>query len=151
VNKYKLRVHGVALLALIALLSSCAGTAEQRTTPRSVVTAPSPPATASEPAVVALLAAAERHAAQGQPDQAAASLERAIRIQPRDATLWHRLAKIKFAQGQFQQAQQLAAKSNALAGNDRRLKAANWQLIAAARTKLGDTAGAARARQNIKP
>lgn len=141
----------------MSLLSSCATTSDQRQPKTPVVTVPpatqAPPPrsdSAQQPAVVALLDAADRYDALGQRDQAAASLERALRIQPRDATLWHRLAKIRFEQGQLQQAQTLAARSNALAGNDRRLKAANWHLIADVKTKLGDPEGAARARRNAK-
>jgi len=153
---------------MMTLLSSCATTSEQRQPPAPATPAPpapqapatskpSPPApppgpehTPQQPAVVALLDEAERYDALGQRDQAAASLERALRIQPRDATLWHRLARIRFAQGQLQQAQTLAARSNALAGNDHRLKAANWHLIADAKAKMGDADGAARARQNAR-
>lgn len=164
---YKLSSYGVAYVIIMGLLSSCAGTPERRQTPIPVVAAPPatpspetarqplappprPESAAPPPAVVALLDEAARYDAQGQRDQAAASLERALRIEPRDATLWHRLAQIRFAQGQLQQAQTLAAKSNALAGNDHRLKAANWRLIAAVKTKLGDPAGAARARRNAE-
>lgn len=149
-SAYKLSIYVVSFVVISALLISCAGKPEMRQTPTPVVTTPSLPAPASEPAVVALLDEADHHAARGQRDQAAASIERAIRIQPRDATLWHRLAKIRFEQGQFQQAQHLAAKSNALAGNNKRLKAANWGLIATARTKLGNHDGAAKARQKAK-
>lgn len=163
----RLGSYGVAYIIIMGLLSSCAGTSNRRQPTTPVMTAPPampspgtarqplapPPRSASAPqppAVVALLDEADRHDAQGQPDQAAASLERALRIQPRDATLWHRLAEIRFEQEQFQQAQTLAAKSNALAGNNHRLKAANWRLIAAVKTKLGDPAGAARARRNAE-
>lgn len=166
-KRYKLSSYGIAYVMLMVLLSSCAGRSDRRQPPTPVVTmppaapapetskpsqAPPPPSDSApqQPAVVALLNEAARHDAQGQPDQAAASLERALRIQPRDATLWHRLAKIRFEQGQLQQAQTLAARSNALAGNNHRLKAANWHLIADVKTKLGDPDGAAKARQNAK-
>jgi Tfp pilus assembly protein PilF len=153
----KRRAYGIACVIVMILLSSCATTSDQRQPKTPVVTAPpttpAPPPrsdSARQPAVVALLDEADRYDALGQRDQAAASLERALRIQPRDATLWHRLAKIRFEQGQWQQAQTLAARSNALAGNDRHLKAANWHLIADVKTKLRDPEGAAWARQNAK-
>lgn len=98
-----------------------------------------------QPAVVAMVRAAEGERRAGRLEQAAALLERALRIEPRNALLWHRLARIRLAQGAPRQAAGLAAKSNALAGRDRRLKAANWRLIGRARTRLGDTAGAAAA------
>ena len=166
-KSYRLIRYVIAYVMIVASLSSCAGTSDRRQPPTPVVAAPPttqapemskpsqapPPGSDSapqQPAVVALLNEADRYDAQGQPDQAAASLERALRIQPRDATLWHRLATIRFEQGQLQQAQTLAAKSNVLAGNNHRLKAANWRLIADVKTKLDDAAGAAKARRNAE-
>lgn len=105
--------------------------------------APVPPAGGS--AVVALLDRADRQARGGDLGAAAASLERALRIEPRNALLWHRLARVRLAQGDARQAEQLAAKSNSLAGGDPALKAANWKLIARARRTAGHTQGAAEA------
>jgi tetratricopeptide (TPR) repeat protein len=74
---------------------------------------------------------------------AAASLERALRIAPRDADLWNRLAHVRERQQRFGQAADLAAKSNALAGDSRpALSRDNWSLIARARRAVGDLAGA---------
>jgi tetratricopeptide (TPR) repeat protein len=74
---------------------------------------------------------------------AAASLERALRIAPRDADLWSRLAQVRERQGQFGQAADLASKSNSLIGNSRPgLSYENWSLIARVRRAVGDLAGA---------
>lgn len=100
-----------------------------------------------EPAVVALLDESERKLDSGQPEAAAASLERALRVSPGNALLWHRLASIRLQQGRWSQAEALAQKSLALGGNDARLQADNWMLIARARKELGDAAGA-RAAEN---
>jgi tetratricopeptide (TPR) repeat protein len=56
-------------------------------------------------------------------------LERALRIEPRNAGIWHDLAQIRLHQGQYQQAESLASKSNNLAGSNRALQARNWKLI----------------------
>jgi predicted Zn-dependent protease len=98
-------------------------------------------------AVVALLATAEQRARAGNLDSAAAVLERALRLEPHDPLLWHRLAKLRLQQGQFAQAASLAAKSNALAGNNRPLQASNWNTIAQAKEKLGDADAARAARE----
>lgn len=109
--------------------------------PRAVVpTKPAPPP--SPPAVLALMEEAETAASAGQWDTSAATLERAIRIQPRNPALWHRLAKVRLEQGQFQSAEDLAKKSNVFASGDQDLVKQNWLLIAQARRQKGDADGA---------
>ncbi len=79
----------------------------------------------------------------GDLDAAVVSLERALRIAPEDPTLWHELAGVRLEQRQYGRAEQLAAKSNTLAGaQDTGLRTANWNLIAKARRAQGDTPGA---------
>jgi len=85
--------------------------------------------TSTSRTVVALLDQASRMEASGNPEKAAATLERALRIEPRNARLWHRLAVIRYQQGQYTQAESLAAKSSTLAQNDRELKQKNAELI----------------------
>ena len=102
---------------------------------------------ASNPAVVALLDGAEDNRRAGRYDLAASSLERAIRISPRDPLLWNRLAQVRLDQQKPGLAESLAKKSNLLAEGDRQLQYSNWLLIAEARKQLGDQAGAAVARQ----
>ncbi|MGM0552923.1 MAG: tetratricopeptide repeat protein [Pseudomonadota bacterium] len=102
------------------------------------------------PAALALAdqAAAARQA--GDHGLAEQRLERALRIAPRDATLWHRMAVLRLEQARYQQAERLAERSLRLAGGrDRALVLANWRVRLAAREALGDTAGAARAREKI--
>jgi len=94
-------------------------------------------------AVQVLLSRAEDQRRAGQLGDAAVSLERALRIEPRDPLLWNRLAQVRAAQGRHGMAGDLAAKSNSLAGlGDRTLKRSNWEIIAAARRAQGNTAGA---------
>jgi tetratricopeptide (TPR) repeat protein len=84
--------------------------------------------------------------AAGRYPQAALALEQALRIEPRNAWLWHELAKVRVQQQRYHQAVQLAAKSNALS-RDQRLHAANWLLIADAHESAGDLAKAQEARE----
>jgi hypothetical protein len=109
--------------------------------------APPPALTARErpsnPATVALIDSAGRYAGSGEFERAAAAYERALRIDPRNAGLWHDLAVIRYQQRRYQQAESLASKANGLASPaDTRLRAQNWKLIAQSRRALGDAAGA---------
>lgn len=107
---------------------------------------PAEPAPPPEPegnkAVVALLDSAAEAVSTGNLDQAASALERALRIEPRNASIWHDLGQIRLHQRKFTQAESMAEKSNGLAGGNNALKARNWRLIAVARRAAGDTAGA---------
>lgn len=86
-------------------------------------------------AVIALLDNAGQQSRAGKLDGAAAALERALRIEPRNPEIWHRLATVRLQQGQFDQAAGLAAKSINLAGNNTDLIARNRALIAQARQR----------------
>jgi tetratricopeptide (TPR) repeat protein len=101
-------------------------------------------------AVVALLDQAEDYHRAGDVNNEAATVERALRIDPRNAGLWHRLAAVRLDQGRPQEAEQLALKSNALAGDNRALQVRNWQLVARARWSLNDSAGARKAEQKAR-
>ena len=94
-------------------------------------------------AVGVLMRRADDQRRAGDLDAATVSLERALRIAPDDAVLWHRLAAVRMAQQRHDLVVQLAAKSNALAAaGDLELRGDNWRLIAQARRALGDAAGA---------
>ena len=105
---------------------------------------------AQPPAVVALLQQAEQQANAGDLDSATASLERAIRIDPRNPVLWFHLATVRLAQGEPAQAEQLATKSNSLAPGNYAQQSRNWLLIAAARRQLNNGPGAAAAEQRAR-
>jgi hypothetical protein len=49
---------------------------------------------------------------------------------------------VRLKQGQYAQAENVAARSNSWAGDDRALRAENWRLIAESRRARGDTDGA---------
>lgn len=103
-----------------------------------------------DPAVAALLAEADREGASGRWGSAAATVERALNLQPKNAYLWYRLAVLRLQQGNWQQAYVLANKSNSLIRGDPALKAGNWRVIATAQRKLGNTAAAAQAEEEIR-
>jgi cytochrome c-type biogenesis protein CcmH/NrfG len=73
--------------------------------------------------------------AAGRLPNAAATLERALRIEPRNARLWHELGQVRLRQRDYAQAESLAARSNTLAGSDAELRAANQRLIDDARAR----------------
>jgi cytochrome c-type biogenesis protein CcmH/NrfG len=97
--------------------------------PREV---PVPPQ-AETTAVASLMESARSDTAAGRLANAAASLERALRIEPRNPRLWHELAQVRLRQRDYAQAESLATRSNTLAGNDAQLRAANQRLIEEAR------------------
>jgi Tfp pilus assembly protein PilF len=80
---------------------------------------------------------ARNDAAAGKLGSAAATLERALRIEPRNPRLWHELAKVRLRQADYSQAESLAARSNTYAGADGELRAANQKIIADARAARG--------------
>ena len=96
-------------------------------------------------AVFDLVEEAETQSEAGNFSGAAATLERALRIEPRNPHLWNRLAHVRLQQGRFEMAGDLAAKSSTLAGDNPGLKRDNWLIIAQSRRAAGDTAGAAAA------
>ena len=98
--------------------------------------------------VLALLDRAQAAAGRGDLQVAEVQLERALRIEPRNATLWHYMAKLRLHQGRLDQAAGLAAKSNSLdRDNNASLQADNWRIIAHARYRNGDVEGAKAAQQ----
>ncbi len=75
---------------------------------------------------------------QGRLDLAAATLERGLRVAPKDAILWSNLADVKLRQKQYQQAESLAAKSNSLAGGNTSIVEINKLIIDQARRRADD-------------
>lgn len=69
--------------------------------------------------------------------RSAATLERALRISPRDAPLWHQLADVRLQQKKWRLAVNMAAKSNALAAQQPSLQRKNWLIMAKAYRGLG--------------
>jgi len=131
------------LLAVAVMLGGC-GALEHRAPVSDSVPAPvpSPQSSSENPAVASLVNGARADVAAGRLTHAAAALERALRIEPRNPRLWHELARVRLMQGDYGQAESVAARSNSWAGRDEGLRAENWRLIARAREARGDTDGA---------
>ena len=100
--------------------------------------------------VLALLTTAQQQQAGGDLNGASSSLERAQRVAPREPQVLYRLAEVRMAQGDAAQAEQFARRGLTFASGRPDLQASLWGLIAQAREKQGDAAGAALARQKAK-
>jgi len=118
---------------LLILISGCASVE----TPAPVSEPEAPPAATQPPseniAVAGLMDTARADVAANRLGSAAATLERALRIEPRNPRLWHELAKVRLKQGDYAQAESTAQRSNAWAGSDADLRAANQRIIEDAR------------------
>ena len=95
---------------------------------------PLPPAPVRErtlnPAATTLVAQAQTQAAAGNYAVAAANLERALRIEPDSAQIWLEMGRLRQAEGNYPQAENMARKALSLATGDRRSQADAWRLIA---------------------
>ncbi|MDN5870807.1 MAG: tetratricopeptide repeat protein [Nitrococcus sp.] len=138
----------------LGLLGGCVSLAPDEPTAPSApggITAEQPPAPdetefAIPAAVRDLVSRARESSGAGKHEQAAAFLERALRIAPHNAVLWQNLAVVRYRQGQYAQAENLALKSISLAGDNSNLKQQDWELVGVARELQGDEAGARQAR-----
>lgn len=108
---------------------------------------PGPTAATVSPAILALAAEAEQSERAGNLDSAAAKIERALRIDTRNATLTYKLAAIRLKQEQPRLAEDLAKKADLLAQRDAALKKRCWLLIAEAKRMQNDIEGAQQAEQ----
>ena len=80
---------------------------------------------------------AEKALAANQPGKAEMLIERALRIEPRNAHYWYTLARIKYQQTQYPQTIQFCLKSNSLAAGQPQLTERNNQLLHQAKAKVG--------------
>jgi tetratricopeptide (TPR) repeat protein len=121
--------------------------------PRTIDSAPqstaTPGVTSGQPtssaAAASLIAEASQLASADQYERAGSTLERAISIEPENPLVWHRLAALRLSQQRYDQVVAMAQKSNRYAADWILLRAANWELIAQAKTAMGDSNGAANA------
>ena len=121
---------------MLLALAGCAVAPEQSPAPAPVEEALPPPpyvGPRENVAVAGLMESARGDAAAGRLPAAAASLERALRIEPRNPRLWQQLARLRLQQGDYAQAESLAARSNSFAGGDTALRAENQRIIEQAR------------------
>ena len=154
------------LLALTLVMHGCAGKTlvEQPSAPAPVSRPGQAPAPSEAPApgpdyesvpvpkegkaAATLLASARQNVRAGQFGKAEMTLERALRLEPRNARLWQEMAQVKYGQKDYGQVVQFCLKSNSLAGKDYGLIRQNWLLMEKSYLKLGkpDKARQARSR-----
>ncbi|MDZ7788096.1 MAG: SPOR domain-containing protein [Halofilum sp. (in: g-proteobacteria)] len=147
----------IVILSMVLLLAGCAGTGPSRDADDGAAADRGPLDTeksvrheVDNRAVAMLWDQAEEARRQNRTGDAIEALERALRVAPEDPVLWSRLAEMRFRQRDFAVAENLAAKSNALAGDRRLLRYRNWVLIAEARRQRGDEEGAREAREKAE-
>ena len=150
-------IRSGVLLALLFLLQACTSPArrddggtpvdehltesESQQQPRGV----------SETAVAieTLYAQLKIHIDSGNLDEGARVLERALRIEPSNPEIWHRMAQIKFMQADYNQAVVTASRSNTFVGSNESLRQSNLKLMLQSYEALGDSSGAERIRAQI--
>jgi len=112
---------------------------------------PLPPPVVREPtlgsASRALVSQAQSQAASKNYAVAASSLERALRIEPDNPLLWIELGKVRQAEGNYQQAENMGRKAASMAVNAPRAQSAAWTLIAESLRARGKTAQAREAQE----
>lgn len=134
-----LYLRPLSSLLLLLLLQACATSQPRKATPyqpppatqqteirNQTVPTPVPP---RNPTAQKIQAEATRLKNEGKLEAAAQTLERGLRIAPKDALLWSQLADVRLQQHQYGQAQSMAQKSNTLAGADRALIQRNNTII----------------------
>lgn len=127
--------------------------------PGSAEAVPAPPERPSVPpprqfrlsaASGALVTQAHTQAAAGDYGQAAATLERAQRIEPENPLLWIELGRVRLAENNAPQADAMGRKALALAVGDPAAQAAAWHLIADSLKARGRNGEAAEAEQKAQ-
>lgn len=125
------------------------GEPPQVPTPPPAETTPAPPAPVeTEPqrpvreyqlsaASKALVTQAQTQAANGDVSTAAATIERALRIEPSNPLLWIELGRLREREGSYAQAESLGRKALSLATGDARVQSSAWRLIADALRSRG--------------
>jgi len=157
----------IAAAAMVLLLTGCPSLrAPPPTFPESsrgsAGTAQPPPAAATQappevpsrpppkqyrlgPASSALVAQAHKQMTSGDLGLAAATIERAMRIEPDNPLLWIELGRIRYTAGDAGQADSMGRKALALATGDPQAQSSAWHLIADALRALGRNGEAAEA------
>lgn len=99
------------------------------------------------PAVLSLLEQADTLRQAGDLGGALSRLERAQRIAPDEPEIYYQMSSVRFEQGQFEDAENIAAQAVDLSMTDNAMKRDLYTLIARAREALGDRDGAGEARR----
>jgi Tfp pilus assembly protein PilF len=106
------------------------------------------------PAASALVTQAHQQAAGGDTAQAAATLERALRIEPENPLVWIELGRVRLTENNPAQADAMGRKALTLASGDASAQSSAWRLIAdslRARGNNGEAADADRRAASLSP
>ena len=98
------------------------------------------------PAILSLVKEAEKSSRAGDYESAVSTIERALRIEPRNPTLTYKLAQLRLKQSKPRLAEDLAKKAALLSAQDKTLKRQSWLLISEARKQQNNDYGAKQAR-----
>lgn len=120
---------------LVLVLAGCAAPPPAPETKPAPPAPPAPEARKESVAIAGLMESARNDTAAGRLSNAAATLERALRIEPANPRLWQELARVRLQQRQFAQAESTAMRSNSYAGSDAALRAENERIIEQARAR----------------
>lgn len=142
------------IVVLCISLSGCGGTSEVKKEEIPQQISPASPTSIkgerirhslNDKEVLEIWNASEQFRDVGDYKKAADELEKALRLAPGDPAIWSRLAELKLRIDDDLIAENYAAKSNALAGNNTALQYRNWLIIQHARSKRNDSIGARKA------
>ncbi|MDH5395838.1 MAG: tetratricopeptide repeat protein [Gammaproteobacteria bacterium] len=136
-----LNITFVFTLALLFLVSACQQAPKEQSADWSTSTGEVRPGPKTGKAVLALLSKARQASNAGSLAAAESHLERALRIEPRNPTLWLYMAKLRLYAEKSKEAINLAKKALALSSSGREhesLRADCWRVIAYAYQKQGN-------------
>ena len=124
------------------------------TSPSAPVAPPAParttPAAPVPAAATGLLRTADQMIERNDLDAALTQLERAQRIAPRSPVVYYKLAEVHVQKGELAKAEQFTLKGISLAGQDRTVARAGWQLLADIRRARGNRQGSAEAQDKAR-
>ena len=95
----------------------------------------------------ALVTQAEEQAQNGDVTAAAATIERALRIEPSNPLLWIELGKLRMREASYAQAESVGRKAVSLATGDARAESSAWSLVAESFRARGRNADAREAEE----
>lgn len=113
-NINRIRCYTLILITLIA--TGCS-------------TAPMQPSELNSGPAAQLISQADMMQQMGDYNNAIALVERAVRIDPRNAYAWHRLANLNLLNSKLDKAEQFALRSNQFAAGNKELLEANQNII----------------------
>ena len=108
------------------------GSAQPQPEPPSIPEQPRPPPKQFHlsPATASLVAQAHKQEAAAAYEPAAATIERALRIEPENPLLWIELGQVRLSENNAVQANGMGHKALALATGDAQAQSSAWHLIA---------------------